>query len=45
MFRDTDTAGLRRESGTLKMNKPDRIVDERVDGNESKMRAALHTIP
>ncbi len=45
MFRDTDAAGLPSESGTLKVNKPERIADEGVDGNESKMRAALHTIP
>jgi hypothetical protein len=45
MFRDTDTAGLPSEIGTLKMNKPDRIAHARIDRNESKMRAALHAIP
>src|SRR6266446_4080779 len=35
MFCNTDTAGLPGESGTLKMNKPDRIAHAQIDGDES----------
>ena len=45
MFRDTDTAGLPGESGTLKMNKPDRIAHTQIDRDESKVCATLYTIP
>src|SRR5258705_8531887 len=45
MFRDTDAAGLPSESGTLKMNKPDRIAHAQIDRDESKVCATLHTIP